>query len=158
MSISVNAHGFMVSMVFPWCWWCREKQPLLHAVSTCFLIWLLAITEEQSKVSSTALGLCWVVVLESHEPGRLALAAQSQRASKHFIPSQRLAHTDTGLRGESKGLTPIQGAGCLPQTQVHGAVHTYMFSKKRLGTKQALLSCFSQTHPLGKSPCFSWGG
>ena len=128
---------------------------MLPAVSAYFLIRLLAITEEQSKVSSTALGLHRVIVLESHEPGGRALAAQSQRASKHFIPTQRLAHADTRLRGESKGLTPVPGAGCLPQTQVHGAVRTYMFSKKRLGTRQALLSCFSQTHPLGKSPCFS---
>ena len=157
ISISVNAHGFMVSMVFPWCWWCREKQPLLPAVSAYFLIRLLAITEEQSKVSSTALELRWVVVLERHEPGGRALDVQSQWASKHFIPSQRPAHADAGLRGGSKGLTPIPGAGCLPQTRVHGAVRTYIFSKKRLGTRQALLSSFSQTRPLGKS-CFSWGG
>lgn len=146
--------GLWFLMVFPW-WWCREKQPLLKAVSTCFPIWLLAITEEQSKVSSTALELrC---VLESHEPGGRALAAQSQRASKHFIPSQRPAQAGTGLRGGRKGLTPVPGAGCLPQTQGHGALRTCIFSKKRLGTKQALLSSFSQTHPLGKSR-FLWGG
>ena len=127
---------------------------MLNAVSTCFLIWLLAIIEEQSKVSSTVLELCRVVVLESHEPGGCALDVQSKWASKHFIPSQRPAHADTGLRGGSKALTLIPGPGCLSQTQVHGAVSTHIFSRKRLGTRQALLSSFSQTRPLGKS-CFS---
>ena len=125
---------------------------MLSAVSTCFLIWLLAIIEEESKVSLTALQLRWVLVLESREPGGRALAMQSQRASEHFIPSQTLPHA--GLRGGSKRLIPVPGAGCLLQTHVHGAVGTYIFSKKRFRTKQTLLSFFSQTHPLGKTPHF----
>ena len=56
--------------------------------------------------------------------------------SEHLIPSQRLAHA--GLRGGSECLTPVPEVGCLLQTQVHGAVGTYIFSKKRFGTKQAL--------------------
>ena len=108
------------------------------------------------KVSFTALHLHWVLVLESYETGGRALAVQSQRASKHFIPSQTLPHA--GLRGGSKYLTPVPGAGCLLHTQVHGAVGTYIFSKKRFGTKQALLISLSQTHPLDKSPLFSNGG
>ena len=98
---------------------------MLSAVSTCFLIWLLAIIEEESKVSLTALQLRWVLVLESREPGGRALAVQSQRASEHFIPSQTLPHA--GLRGGSKRLIPVPGAGCLLQTHVHGAVGTYIF-------------------------------
>ena len=129
---------------------------MLNAVATCFLIWLLAIIEEQSKVSSTALRLCWVLVCVSCETGGCALAVRSQRASEHFIPSQTLPHA--GLRGESKCLTPIPDTGCLLQTHVHSAVGTYIFSKKRIGTKQALLHSFSQTHLLDKSPLFSYRG
>lgn len=129
---------------------------MLNAISTSFLIWLLAIIEEQPKVSSTALRLCWVLVLESREIGGCALAVQSQRASKHFIPSQILPHA--GLRGGSKCLTPVPDIGSLLHTQVHSTVGTDIFSKKRFGTKQALLSSLSQTHLLDKSPLFSYGG
>ena len=79
------------------------------------------------KVSLTALHLHWVSVLESCETAGRALAVRSQRASEHFITSQTLPHA--GLRGGSKCLTPIPGAGCLLHTQVHGAVGTYIFSK-----------------------------
>ena len=108
------------------------------------------------KVSFTALHLHWVLVLESCEPGGCALAVQSQQASENFFPSQTLPHA--GLRGGSKCLTPIPDTGCLLHTQVHGAVGTYIFSKKRFGTKQALLSSLTQTHRLDKSPLFSYGG
>ena len=99
------------------------------------------------KVSLTALRLCWVLVLESREPGGCALAVWSQRASEHFIPSQTLPRV--GLREGSKCLTPVPGAGCLLQTHVHGAGGTSIFSKKRFGTKQALWEKFLLIRRVG---------
>ena len=34
----VNAHGFMVLMVFSWCWWCREKFSLVQSLN-CVSLW-----------------------------------------------------------------------------------------------------------------------
>ena len=88
------------------------------ALVKCSLSLFSHLTSCHHNISSTALWLRWVLVPESREPGGRALAVQSQRASQHFIPNQTLPHA--GLRGGSKCLTPVPGAGCLLQTQVYG--------------------------------------
>ena len=139
ISISVSAHRFMVDGVFLMFVMHRELA-LVKCSLNLFSHLASCHSRRPIKVSLTALRLCWVLVLESRETGGCALAVQSQQASENFFPSQTLPHA--GLRGGSKCLTPVPGAGCLLQTHVHGAGGTSIFSKKRFGTKQALWEKF----------------